>query len=77
MSGSRPPGVALSNWDLGGEPSAWAYRHAGELFPAVEIPVAGSGWAGVRGTDVLAMASGIDCLEVDVPGGRRLAVALG
>ncbi|HEY7014498.1 MAG TPA: serine hydrolase domain-containing protein [Streptosporangiaceae bacterium] len=165
MSGSRPPGVTLLNWDLGGEPSAWAYRHAGELFPAVEIPVAGpaaalehaeaaeigrfpvqpdvsldeyvasgpvsgmvvvwrgrvaferyprmesgqrhlmmsvtkavtsvvagilelrgaldprqpvdaligelagSGWAGVRGTDVLAMASGIDCLEVDVPGG--------
>jgi CubicO group peptidase (beta-lactamase class C family) len=165
MSGSRPPGVTLSNWDLGGEPSAWAYLHAGELFPSVEIPaagpaatleeaetaeiaqfpvqpgvslqeyvasgpvsgivvvwrgriaferyprmrpgqrhllmsvtkaftsavagilelggvldlgqpvdlligeLAGSGWAGVRGTDVLAMASGIDCLEIDAPGG--------
>jgi CubicO group peptidase (beta-lactamase class C family) len=165
MSGSRPPGVTLSNWDLGGEPSAWAYLHAGELFPSVEIPaagptaeleeaesakiaqfpvqpglslekyvasgpvsgivvvwrgqiaferyprmragqrhllmsvtkaftsavagilelagvldltqpvdrligeLAGSGWAGVHGTDVLGMASGIDCLEVDVPGG--------
>jgi hypothetical protein len=33
--------------------------------------LAGSGWAGVRGTDVLAMASGIDCLEIDVPGGSR------
>ena len=160
----RPPGLTLANWDLGGEPSAWAYRHAGELFPSVEIPVAGpaaplscaevaeagrfpvqpgvslddyvasgpvngivvvwrgrvvferyprmepgerhllmsvtkvftsvaagilelrgvldlsrpvdavigelagSGWAGVRGTDVLAMASGIDCLEIDEPG---------
>jgi len=165
MPGSRPPGVTLSNWDLGGEPSAWAYLHAGELFPAAEIPsagpgvalehaeadqirqfpvqpgvsleeyvtsgpvsgivvvwrgriaferyprmrpgqrhllmsvtkaftsavagileqggvldlrqpvdalideLAGSGWAGVRGTDVLAMASGIDCLEIDTPGG--------
>ena len=157
--------MTLSNWDLGGEPSAWAYLHMGELFSAVEIPsagpgavlehaeaaeitqfevqpgvsldeyvasgpvsgmvvvwrgrvaferyprmrpgqrhllmsvtkaftsavagileargvldlsqpvdaligeLAGSGWAGVRGTDVLGMASGIDCLEIDVPGG--------
>lgn len=164
MSCSRPPGVTLSNWDLGGEPSAWAYLHAGQLFPSAEIaptgpavvleqaetaeiaqfavqpgvtleeyvasgpvsgivvvwhgriaferyprmrpgqrhllmsvtkaftsavagilelrgvldlrrPVdaligelAGSGWAGVRGTDVLAMASGIDCPETGVPG---------
>ena len=163
-AGFRPVGVTLANWDLGGEPSAWAYLHAGELFPSVEIPVAGpaagleeaeaaeiarfpvqagvslesyvadgpvsgivvawrgriaferyprmrpgdrhllmsvtkaftaavagilelggvldlgqpvdrligelagSGWAGVRGTDVMAMASGIDCLEIDVPG---------
>jgi hypothetical protein len=35
--------VTLSNWDLGGEPSAWAYLHMGELFPAVEIPSAGPG----------------------------------
>jgi CubicO group peptidase (beta-lactamase class C family) len=41
MSGSRPPGVTPSNWDLGGEPSAWAYLHADELFPSVEIPAAG------------------------------------
>ena len=40
MSGDRPPGVTLANWDLGGEPSAWAYLHAGELLPCVEIPVA-------------------------------------
>jgi CubicO group peptidase (beta-lactamase class C family) len=161
----RPPGVTLANWDLGGEPSAWAYLHAGELLPSVEIPVArppaeligaemaeigqfpvepgmsldqylatgpvsgivvvrggrvvferyprmrpgdrhllmsvtkaftsvlagilelrgdldlaqsadavigelaGSGWAGVPVRDVLGMASGIDCLEVDTPGG--------
>jgi CubicO group peptidase (beta-lactamase class C family) len=159
-----PPGLTLSSWDLGGAPSAWAYLHAGELFPATEImtagpaaplaeeptaqvadfpvepglslaqyvdrgpvsgivvvwhgrvaferyprmepgqrhllmsvtkvvtaavagilelrgqldlgqPVdsvigelAGSGWAGVRGRDVLAMASGIDCPEIDSPG---------
>ena len=163
MSGSRPPGVTLSNWDLGGEPSAWAYLHAGELFPSARCPLAvavaleeaetaqiaqfpvqpgvsleeyvangpvsgiivvwrgritferyprmrpgqrhllmsvtkaftsavagilelggvldlaqpvdlligelaGSGWAGVRGTDVLAMASGIDCPEIGAPG---------
>jgi CubicO group peptidase (beta-lactamase class C family) len=37
---ARPPGVTLANWDLGGEPSAWAYLHAGELLPSVEIPVA-------------------------------------
>jgi CubicO group peptidase (beta-lactamase class C family) len=162
---ARPPGVTLANWDLGGEPSAWAYLHAGELLPSVEVPagrrpaelgraesrsiadfpveagvsldayvatgpvsgivvvrgstivferyprmrpgvrhllmsvtkaftsaivgilelrgeldlgwpvdavvgeLAGSGWAGVPVTDVLGMASGIDCLEVDVPGG--------
>jgi hypothetical protein len=28
----------LASWDLGGEPPAWAYRHAGELFRATEIP---------------------------------------
>lgn len=37
--------MTLSNWDLGGEPSAWAYLHAGELFPAVEILAAGPGAA--------------------------------
>jgi len=36
----RPPGVTLANWDLGGEPSAWAYLHAGKLLPPVEIPIA-------------------------------------
>ena len=161
----RPAGVTLANWDLGGEPSAWAYLHAGELLPSAEIPVtrppaelasaeipaigrfpvepgvsleeyvasgpvsgivvvrggtivferyprmrpgdrhllmsvtkvftsavtgilelrgeldlaqpvdavlgelAGSGWAGVPVADVLGMASGIGCLEVDMPGG--------
>ena len=40
MSGDRPPGVTLANWDLGGEPSAWAYLNAGELLPSVQIPVA-------------------------------------
>ena len=40
MSGDRPPGVTLANWDLGGEPSAWAYLHAGELLPTAAIPVA-------------------------------------
>jgi CubicO group peptidase (beta-lactamase class C family) len=35
-----PPGVTLANWDLGGEPSAWAYLHAGELLPSVQIPLA-------------------------------------
>lgn len=159
-----PPGVTLANWDLGGEPSAWAFLHADEFLPSVEIPnarraaalehaelrqigefevwpgmsleqyvangpvsgivvvrsgrlayeryprmhpgdrhllmsvtkavtsaligilelrglidlsqpvdavideLAGSGWAGVPACDVLAMASGIDCLEIDVPG---------
>src|SRR6266498_4723191 len=33
-----PAGLTLANWDLGGEPSAWAYLHAGDLFPHVEIP---------------------------------------
>ena len=41
MLGAVPVGLTLSNWDLGGEPSAWAYLHAGELFPHVEIPTAG------------------------------------
>jgi len=35
-----PPGVTLANWDLGGGPSAWAYLHAGELLPSVQIPLA-------------------------------------
>jgi CubicO group peptidase (beta-lactamase class C family) len=30
--------------------------------------LAGPGWAGVQGTDVLAMTSGIDCPEIDSPG---------
>ena len=160
----RPPGVTLANWDLGGEPSTWAYLHTNDLLPTIEIPVArpvaelvsteqpelgtfpvepgvsldqyvatapvsgivvvhggtivferyprmrpddrhllmsvtkvfasaiagmlelrgeldlaqpvdavigelaGSGWAGVPIMDVLGMASGIDCLEIDVPG---------
>lgn len=34
----RPPELTLANWDLGGSPSTWAYRNAGELFPHVEIP---------------------------------------
>jgi CubicO group peptidase (beta-lactamase class C family) len=33
----RPAGLTLTNWDLGGAPSAWAYLHAGKLFPAAEI----------------------------------------
>jgi CubicO group peptidase (beta-lactamase class C family) len=155
---SLPAGLTLANWDLGGEPSAWAYLHAGDLFPHVEIPVGsaaapllatsaeppavadlldrqvstepvsgivvvhhgqiifqryprmrpddrhllmsvskvfastligilssrglvdvsqpasgvipelGPGWTGVRIADVLAMASGIDCHEIDSPG---------
>ncbi len=160
----RPTDLTLANWDLGGPPSAWAYLHAGELLPSVDIapaprpveldhaeqpeiaqfpvqpgisleeyvhsaPVsgivvvsggqivferyprmrpddrhllmsvtkvstsaivgilerrglldlsrpadsyigelAGSGWAGVTVNDVLSMASGIDCLEIDSPG---------
>jgi CubicO group peptidase (beta-lactamase class C family) len=34
----RPADLTLTNWDLGGPPSAWAYLHAGELFPSTEIP---------------------------------------
>jgi len=40
MNGDRSPGVTLANWDLGGEPSAWAYLNAGELLPTAAIPVA-------------------------------------
>ena len=29
----QPPGLTLTNWDLGGDPSAWAYAHAGERYP--------------------------------------------
>lgn len=36
---SAPPELTLSNWDLGGEPSSWAYLHGGELFHHVEVPV--------------------------------------
>jgi CubicO group peptidase (beta-lactamase class C family) len=35
---------------------------------AVIGELAGSGWTGVPIVDVLGMASGIDCLEIDVPG---------
>jgi CubicO group peptidase (beta-lactamase class C family) len=41
LSTRRPPGVTLANWDLGGEPSAWAYLHTGDLLPTAEIPVSG------------------------------------
>ena len=37
MPDRRPADLTLANWDLGGPPSAWAYLHAGELFPSVEI----------------------------------------
>ncbi|HEY2269814.1 MAG TPA: serine hydrolase domain-containing protein [Streptosporangiaceae bacterium] len=37
MADGRPAGLTLANWDLGGEPSAWAYLHAGELFASTEI----------------------------------------
>jgi CubicO group peptidase (beta-lactamase class C family) len=33
-----PESLTRANWDLGGEPSAWAYLHAGELFATTEIP---------------------------------------
>lgn len=36
-----PAGLTLTNWDLGGAPSAWAYLHAGDLFRHVEIPPVG------------------------------------
>jgi CubicO group peptidase (beta-lactamase class C family) len=32
-----PSELTLTNWDLGGEPSACAYLHVDELFPATEI----------------------------------------
>jgi hypothetical protein len=37
MPDRRPPHLTLANWDLGGESSAWAYLHAGELFPSAKI----------------------------------------
>jgi CubicO group peptidase (beta-lactamase class C family) len=37
---------------------------------AVIHELADSGWAGVPVNDVLSMTSGIDCLEVDTPGGH-------
>lgn len=39
----RPAGLTLANWDLGGPRSAWAYLHAGDLFPTTEIPPPPSG----------------------------------
>ncbi len=38
---ARPSDVTLANWDLGGEPSAWTYLHAGELLGSTEIPTLG------------------------------------
>jgi CubicO group peptidase (beta-lactamase class C family) len=35
-----PQGLTLANWDLGGEPSEWAYLHADGLFPHVQVPTA-------------------------------------
>jgi CubicO group peptidase (beta-lactamase class C family) len=37
----RPGDLTLTNWDMGGAPSAWAYLHAGTLFPSVEIAADG------------------------------------
>lgn len=51
----RPRGVTLANWDLGGERSAWAYLHAGELLPAVEIPLARRP-AGLRSAEMAEIA---------------------
>jgi CubicO group peptidase (beta-lactamase class C family) len=33
----RPVRVGLSNWDLGGAPSEWAYRHADRLFKTAAL----------------------------------------
>ena len=33
----RPVQVDLSNWDLGGAPSEWVYRHADRLFRTVAL----------------------------------------
>lgn len=41
MIAGAPAGLTLANWDLGGEPSAFAYLNAGELFAHVEIPCGG------------------------------------
>jgi CubicO group peptidase (beta-lactamase class C family) len=30
---ARPSELSLTNWDLGGRPSRWSYRHADVLFP--------------------------------------------
>ncbi len=38
----RPADLTLANWDAGGEPSTWAYRNAGQLFPHVEVAPAGA-----------------------------------
>jgi CubicO group peptidase (beta-lactamase class C family) len=37
MPHRKPPNLTLTNWDLGGEPSAWGYLQAGELFTVTEI----------------------------------------
>ena len=37
----RPGDLTLTNWDMGGEPSAWAYLHAGTLLGSVEISAGG------------------------------------
>jgi CubicO group peptidase (beta-lactamase class C family) len=40
----------------------------GQPVDTVLFKLAGSGWAGVTIGDVLRVASGIDCLEIDSPG---------
>jgi CubicO group peptidase (beta-lactamase class C family) len=49
----RPAGLTLANWDLGGASSAWAYLHAGDLFPTTEIPPPPSGPAELDRAELL------------------------
>jgi CubicO group peptidase (beta-lactamase class C family) len=57
--------VTLSNWDLGGGPSAWAYLNAGDLLPSVEIPA-------VRRPAVLRRAEMAEIGQLPVQSGMTL-----
>jgi CubicO group peptidase (beta-lactamase class C family) len=67
-----PAGLTLANWDLGGEPSAFAYLNAGELFAHVEIAADG---AALLELPVAPSAVGRVCVEPGVELDQTVATA--
>ncbi|MDQ3690341.1 MAG: beta-lactamase family protein [Chloroflexota bacterium] len=71
MTDIRPEELTLANWDMGGEPSRWAYRNAGQLFSHVEVATAEP----VAELELVEMES-VGLFRLDTAAGPTLAESL-